>query len=605
MSVLETPRILFKGEISWDPITTNNYDTLYNEDTDEPIFPAVADKVRAFRAAAVAAVPQVKNATQPNGNWNPAGTHRSTFFRSAISGVDLGSGTSTDDAFVASAANFSGMLVDLEPFGAFTSQLFFNTMHFGIDGGYRILCKRRSRVTARYVNFGRNPANSMIAGVASVVWQTSFAKQDGVRIHAFDSAALNALQVALQADDVQGLTVRFNTYRTIYYDNPALSNFSALEHQEAQELVAKLNLGGFQPNPARSLMVGVIGLWRKGEPAHEPCDRALLPPANSNGVASAFARAHGTTLTLDLSNSLPEVSRDARKKDLGTLEVAVVDAANGSSTTLGTIPYTQYNRAAYEAGSGIVTLPLSPEQVQAIGNRDLQLRDGTGAVLLAEQALRAVPEMGNVYLNEGETGTVAFQLYNRGIPARGQRLVTVYKMSADGGSIENTNNLQTNADGVLSFSVSAVAGGVFAYVPSPTPGAPAPSNGIDPQLYTYAYVRVLAADASVAALPPTWENVYAHVLANWNAMAPCMDNWLMLDNPIQVKSYAGILKKLTDPANFEDYRYMPVTRDMTAGERTLLYKFLDAPGDGTSVAFASVAPRGANFAKSSGAMRRP
>jgi hypothetical protein len=42
-----------------------------------------------------------------------------------------------------------------------------------------------------------------------------------------------------------------------------------------------------------------------------------------------------------------------------------------------------------------------------------------------------------------------------------------------------------------------------------------------------------------------------------------------------------VLKKLTDPANFEAFRFMPVTRDMTAGERTLLYKFLDAPlGEG-------------------------
>ena len=60
-------------------------------------------------------------------------------------------------------------------------------------------------------------------------------------------------------------------------------------------------------------------------------------------------------------------------------------------------------------------------------------------------------------------------------------------------------------------------------------------------------------------------------------MAPCMDNWLRLDDPVQVKSHSTVLKRLTDPANFESFLFMPVTRDMTAGERALLWNFLDAP----------------------------
>jgi hypothetical protein len=54
-----------------------------------------------------------------------------------------------------------------------------------------------------------------------------------------------------------------------------------------------------------------------------------------------------------------------------------------------------------------------------------------------------------------------------------------------------------------------------------------------------------------------------------------MDNWLDLGNPDQVKSFAAMLRRLTARVNFEAFRYMPVTRDMTAGQRALLYKFLD------------------------------
>jgi hypothetical protein len=118
------------------------------------------------------------------------------------------------------------------------------------------------------------------------------------------------------------------------------------------------------------------------------------------------------------------------------------------------------------------------------------------------------------------------------------------------------------------------------------------------------YVRTLPADAQTAALPPTWENVYVNVLANWNAMAPCMDNWLLLNDPTQVITYANVLRRLTDPANFEHFLFMPVTRDMTVGERTLLNKFLDANTPSPGLAAADTTPRRPNFADLSRAMRR-
>jgi hypothetical protein len=134
--------------------------------------------------------------------------------------------------------------------------------------------------------------------------------------------------------------------------------------------------------------------------------------------------------------------------------------------------------------------------------------------------------------------------------------------------------LTTDKNGVLSIPLTAVSDGIAAFVPSLS-DADQPTNGIDTQVNTYMYVRMRPADTAIASLDPTWDNVYAYVLANWNSMAPCMDNWLNLADPAQVKAYAQILKRLTDPANFEDFRFMPVTRDMSAGERTLLYKFLD------------------------------
>ena len=59
-------------------------------------------------------------------------------------------------------------------------------------------------------------------------------------------------------------------------------------------------------------------------------------------------------------------------------------------------------------------------------------------------------------------------------------------------------------------------------------------------------------------------------------MVPCNDNCLRLDDPDEFIAYADVIKTLTDPSRFENYLFMPVTRGMTIGQRTLLHRFLDA-----------------------------
>ncbi len=568
MSVLETPRIYFKGNATWDPITTNNYDTNYNEDEGATLYPTASDKVKAFRQQAI-------DETTSNGNWNPQGTHRVNFYQTAVNGFDLDGALQTKDPFVSAAVNLQAMLVDVEPFGAFTSQLFFDSMLFGVDGGYRIKLPRTMRFVDRYINFARNRVNAMIAGRASAVWQASFAKSDGLAIDAFDSPALQALARHLQSSDVLGLTVRFNSYRTIYYDDPDLTDQPPATKYTAAAVAqqAILNAGGFQPNPARSLLVGVVGLWRKDDPAQEPGDRTLIPAAA--GLASIWARVNGSKLVLDLSNAIPEVDKDLKKKPLGKLEAGTVDSDGKNFAHLASFDYDQYDRQAYEASAGLVTLDLP---AAANTSHDLQIRDSTRAPQFQELTLRAIPVKPNIYLNEGDHVTAVIQVYQHGQPAKAQVPVTLFEMDSGGATIVNQTNTHTDAHGQLSLPAPSGKGQIVAYVPSVNSSdQPSPAQGINPQTCTYQYLRVHPADHDIASLAPTWANVFAKVLANWNAMAPCMDNWLNLNDPTQVKSYAPIIKRLTDPANFENFRYMPVTRDLSPGERALLLKFLDSP----------------------------
>jgi hypothetical protein len=624
MSILETPRILFRGNMAWDPIVTNNNPPAYDEDTAQTVYPDVPTikaKVAAFRQEAIDDVNP--NANPPNGPsrvWNPHGTHRSIFYDetapdasapqsqivdSCISGVDIGGGPSVKDPFVGSPARFNGMLVDLEPYGSYTSQLFFDSMSFGIDGGCRIFAPRNSRVTDRYINLGRTPVY-YIAGFASVIWQTSFHKDEGLIVDPHDSAALKKLEAALKEKDVLGLTVRWTVYRTVYYDTPELATNVPLQTTVAEELMAKLNGGGFQPNPARSKLVGAIGLWRRGEPAHEPGDRALLAttwptqkPADPPCVATAFARLGEKSITLDLGNSMPETGLDLTKQDWGYLSVRAVDPKDPKRvvTKLGGLSYHAYCREAYEAGSGIVTLPISADNAKAAAKANIQVVDETtGIVLLDEAPLRAIPLIPNLYLDAGQTATGQLQLYDRGAPAGAGILVTVCQMSADGNSIKDQTQTMSRAGGIAEFpiKVDKNKGAIEAFVPVPGPNPVLPTEGLNTMLNTYMYVRILPADTGIGKLRATWDNFYAHVLANWKAMAPCMDNWLDLDDETQVRAYAPVIKRLTDPAAFEDYRFMPVTRDMSAGARRLLYNFLDgvevAEEEKAAAGFAMAAP---------------
>jgi hypothetical protein len=569
MSVLETPRLIFRGNVTWDPIVTNNQPQQYDEVDGKAVLDGGAGSVVAFRNDAI-------EAAVNGGNWNPHGTHRSKFYDTFIVGVDNGDGPSVDDPIVKNPVSFTGMLVDLEPYGAFSSQLFFDAMSFGIQGGCRVFAPRATRTTARYINFFRNPANNQIAGVASVVWQTSFPKTGGLRVDPHDSPTLQRFAEALKKDDdVVGLTVRWNAYRTIYFDSLDSSKSAAL----AQELHAKLVGGGFQPNPARSKVVGVLGLWRIGEPAGEPGDRVLLTQQPRN-MASAHVRLSADRLVLDLANSIPETTVDMVKKDLGELTAVAVEGQSAVAT-LGTFGYATYNREAYDATAGIVTLKVDPAAAQKAQRADIQIRQKNGQVLLAESALRAIPVHANNYLDEGETNRLDVLVLDRGRPAGAGIKVT---MSNPDASTAASVTATTDMRAVATFPLRGTTGQVEGFIL--TPGQATPATRIDPQTTTYVYVRTLPADTDIAALAPSWENVHGRVLRNWQAMAPCMDNWLDLGNPDQIKSFAAILRRLTDKANFDSLLFMPVTRDMTAGQRSLLYKFLDGalPSDSLELA---------------------
>lgn len=450
MSVLDTPRVYFRGQITWDPIVTNNFDQLYDLATGKP---KLGD-------GGVAEYRELVRQTVVQGNWNPHGTHRSSFFETAVSGVDRGHGLDLEDAVVGVPMSFTGMLVDLDPYGATSSQLFFDELRCGIDGGCQIVAPHSGPMVARRINFARNTTYRVIAGVASVVWQTSFATDGGLAIHPRGSKALSALAEALDGDDgdVQGLTVRINAYRTAYY------GVQRPTAQQAQDLAAWIAAGGFHPNPARAVIVGVIGLWRRGEPPSVPADR-VLAQAPGSPVGTAFAKVERRRLAIDLANGVPETGFDLAKLDLGPL--SVVSVTPEGDVPLGTLPYASYDKAAYEATSGIAGLPLERTQVTAARHGALEVRVSDGTPVLQEQVLTVCADEANVYLEEGESTVVTLRAFERG--AKPSAPVTVTLVQSGGPMLPP--HVKTDAKGVASVPIAAVTTGAWTWILSPWRGA--------------------------------------------------------------------------------------------------------------------------------------
>lgn len=567
MSVLDIPRIYFRGQMAWDPIVTNNYSQLYDIATSKPRLGAgtVAD----YRERARQAIPR--------GNWNVHGTHRSIFFETTVTGVDLGCGLQVDDALVGAPVSFAGKLVDLDPYGATTSQLFFDELSCGIQGGCQILGLSAGPMAARRINFARNTGYTYIAGRASVVWQASFPADGSLSVHPYDSAVLAGLHDLLSDDDVAGLTVRVNAYRTVYY------NTESPTEQQARDLADQIAQGGFHPNPARSLIVGVIGLWRRGEAPSVPGDRVLAPVGDSP-VGTAFARVGDGRLTLDLSNSVPETGFDVPKLDLGPL--TVVAKAEGDDVPLGTLDYTAYDTPAYNATSGIVTLALDPGQAATVGGADLEIRAANGTALLTEQPLTVAADPPNIYLEQGEQASVVLRAFLRGGRPGAPVSVT---MAEVGGPLPPVQ-VVTNEDGEVTVPINGGKPGSWIWVLIAWQGeAPTPPSQLNPGLSEYVALRTTPADAEIATLEPTWENVHRYVLRDWEALAPCMDNWLRLGDEQQCRAYAQLVRRLTSRERFNEYGYMPVTRDLTRGQRTLLHRWCDMVAEEPTMTAVAVA----------------
>lgn len=581
MSVLSFPRMYLTGEIGWDPVVSNN--DLADYDVDSAT--AVAGPDETVAAA------RERFVDEP-GDWNYYGTHRTVLRDVVVVGGALGpdSPASADDPLLSGGGapvELTGKLVDIDPTGIL-SQVFFDEFTVGLAGRAKLRATPLRRMSSRWVYFLRNqtpsappqPARNSTAFRAAATWQAVF-PTDGLDLQrTVESPLLQAFGEALQRDGVRGLMLRLCTYRTQYYRDVALDG---LDPTSARQRLADLHRSGtVVSNPAVSMLVGSVGLWLDGDAEMRPGGRLLRtapppppqPPPCGPAVAE-FDRATGL-LSLDLSPTIPEDTPDGHKKDLGALEVRV-RVGTGAPTIVATLDYARYRQDAYEGSAGIVDVPVPESLADAVESGDLEVAPATGDPL-TEVALRAWSEDANLYMDQSDPSKdVVVQVRDRGRVPAGTTHVQVTIRGPEG--VLTPDLVVPGGSGSIPLTLEPGVSGVWHLIYQPyTGGSPPSAARLDPGSSDLTTVRMLPHDDEWAAGvlaggPVPWDVVHRDILRTYEIVTPRMSNVIDFSDPDAVRTFARRFLEVTDPSMFESARYMPVTRDLSAGKRRVLRAF--------------------------------
>lgn len=594
MSTLTFPRIYFRGEMSWDPAVSNNPAGLFdpvNVGIADPLPPGVTlDTLKQFII------------DNDGGGWNYFGTHNSAFLtdRTKVTGgaIALGNAAAATDPLIRRPLDLRGKLVDLDAATVISTQLFSDRLVIGSPGA-RIVATKPFRLHARWINFNRNLGGLPIAGNASVVWQTTYPKDSVTFDDAAQSPLLAAIAAAAGQTDCAGIMLRFSTYRTLYFQNGIRNNI-AERPRDQDELRTLYQQGKIFSNPAYSVVTGAVGIWRQGEFRSEPNGRrlfaaAVIPSAAPGLAAVPFGAAivHvdeiQARLSVDFGATIPERNEALDKATYGDLELRV-RAADGTVTAVAPITQAQYGKEAYEASAGILDIDLSahadPNIMTKIATGDLLIATSS-AVALRESPLIAVCDARDVYVEEGVPSEVTVAVRERGRLPSAAVNVAVFPYGRNQAALPANPSLtpvvlQPGASGNATLPIVPTAPGLVNFGLFPFPAAnPAPIQppGLNVNAHTYVSVRVMPFDNVLEASTPdsalTFSFLFREILQVYDIIYPRMSTFIDFTDRNAVEANANGIKSLIQDSLFEGNRYMPVTRDMSAGKRRLLARWCD------------------------------
>jgi hypothetical protein len=399
-------------------------------------------------------------------------------------------------------------------------------------------------------------------------------------------------------------------------------------------LSIKFNVDGFNgdntsPDFMTGRIAGTIGPATASEPRHMVVGRQFMAtawPNNGNfftplgaiNFCSAVVDETASCIYLDLGNALSTAAPGGAINPQGDLTLSIYDPTSlpgdpaGTTVAIGVIPesgaggYVQ-NPNWYANTAGVVALPLSPAQLQAVASSPLRI-SGNAGVLISEWSSSAFVRADRfVYLmSPDETVQIPVYAMQFGKPLAG--VGVNFKL--------DPSHLQGPAVAVpeyaLAFNPTAVTdsnGRAVLTLNTSDPGTPRFFNngtdyGIDGQVYgirpafsdaqTYTgpvnqwnFISILLWSGFTPANPVTWTDIQP-IFQQYANLYPVMNRFLDLGNYDAVVKNTRLLL-LAFGLNPSDPNSMPVTRDLSPAKRNAILAWLKNPLPGEVRARANTA----------------
>ncbi|WP_260963057.1 hypothetical protein [Pseudomonas citri] len=596
MSILNGPRLNFWGGIRTDVSLPNNSPTIpYDGNDDWPLFDLTTSTLApSAESYTDDDLNNMINAPTGNyytaGGWNHYGQHVVDMQNALISSQGVPGTISTTGDLVGQAVYLLGsvdpvtgqgpvsgpMMVDLDPTSSTTTQIFVGGLQIGGNDNIQLLI-RNNTVCSSFDMAGRVllPAKMDAPGSfhASGTFQLTFPMSSIVSWNQ-NSAGLRSI---IQAPGATGIVLRFVMFEMC----PTMTT---------EQLDADYAAGKYTPNPSIGRVIGTLAPAFADEPLNCQPGRQLVNQATGN---AGYADLGNTGyLSIDMVNVIPKETFRAVRDDItspigpnanyGTVTISA------GTTTLGTLDPTSRPLVDYYVYGGIVDLPMTANQQQAVRTSALAISAPdkvAGTTLSAtESTYRIYADQRNVYLDDHPDGvSITLQVRYLGgavpstteidlqaIPAANP---PTYKEPQYWDFLDYPKSLTINAGQLaVSFPVTVKSGtaaqaGFVALTCT--------ANGLDSSAYFTNFRKYAQTDFGIAAgTTITWPLMYPNVLRFHYLAFPAMSRYIPLNQPDAVMGAKNPILARTSDAYKGTTLFMPVVRSMSPCQRALLRAYL-------------------------------
>jgi hypothetical protein len=585
MSYLDSPRIHFRGWFQADVSTINNDIRFYQNDSFVPEYQQL----------------------NSNGSWNPQGTGVFRILDCSVTGGYLNGRSLVspqDDPLIGltlqnSTDRAPGKLVDLDPQQQMVSMIF--GMQVRLAGPRAEALFEGEFKPAPFTNLwkrqqtGPKTDQQLCAYYQSVLENVVWSEN-------ISSSLLTTLKAATHD---QMLSINFNVYG--FGRDPS------------------------QPRYTMGHLVGTIGPYRSGEPEQFVLGRQMItyapnwpvPDSNVNSLQAQLA-ADGNSLTVDFGNSFPIIDSGGAPTNLGQVQLGVLRTNPTAHITtvdqsgivlIGDVPY--LDETWYTQTAGVQTFDLTQNaaaQQLVLSNSLALVTPVSGAPtynVLLQESIGGVYVRADTFvyrINPGETKQVEFYATEFGKPLASSNInlaPTEGFMGGSGGgktisptprpaaaipdigtpaeALEYASSIPTDVEGRAVLDLTAAAD-----------GPRNPRGYIEGQLYGLGYqladqpagyisnpmnyLSALVFDQKVVPDKPTWYQDIQPLFTQYGNLYPIMSRYVVDLNDYDAVVERLAILQLAFSLPLEDPNHMPVTRDLSAGDRDTILKWLSSSG---------------------------